>query len=66
MTRVLFQTMALIDEDTSSSVHDLWDIQPASKDLCWNDDDAAKTRCCKVILNWQVFGHGRLRKGFIR
>lgn len=47
------------------AVHDLWDIQPASMDLCWNDDDAAKTRCCKVIVIGKCLDVNRLRIGFM-
>ena len=50
------------------AVHDLWDIQPASMDLCWNDDDnasAAETRCCKVIIIGKCLDVDRLRMGFM-
>jgi G3E family GTPase len=47
------------------SVHDLWDIQPASMDLCWNNDDAAETRCCKVIIIGKCLDVDWLRKGFM-
>lgn len=46
-------------------VHDLWDVQPASMDLCWNDDDAAETRCCKVIVIGKCLDVDRLRIGFM-
>jgi hypothetical protein len=43
------------------AVNDLWDVLPASEDLCW---DAAETRCCKVIIIGKWLDEGRLRDGF--
>jgi hypothetical protein len=49
------------------AVHDLWDVLPASADLCWDDDDAAgdgAARCCKVIVIGKWLDEARLRVGF--
>ncbi len=47
------------------AVHDLWDVLPASADLCWDDDAAREgTRCCKVIVIGKWLDEALLQVGF--
>ena len=47
------------------AVNDLWDVLPASADLCWDDDAAGGgTRCCRVIVIGKWLDEARLRAGF--
>jgi hypothetical protein len=49
----------LVDPD------DLWDVLPASADLCWDDDAAREgTSCCKVIVIGKWLDEALLRVGF--
>mmetsp|Transcript_17870 Transcript_17870/g.33318 ORF Transcript_17870/g.33318 Transcript_17870/m.33318 type:complete len:228 (+) Transcript_17870:1-684(+) len=43
------------------AVNDLWDILPASQNLCW---EANETRCCKIIVIGKWLDEGQLHKGF--
>ena len=42
-------------------VNDLWDVLPASDNLCWDDND---TRCCKVIVIGKWLNEDELQYGF--
>lgn len=43
------------------SVHDLWDVFPASENLNW---ETTETRCCKVIVIGKYLDKGELQDGF--
>ena len=43
------------------AVNDLWDVLPASNNLCWDDND---TRCCKIIIIGKWLNEDELQKGF--
>jgi G3E family GTPase len=43
------------------SVHDLWDVFPASENLHW---ETTETRCCKVIVIGKHLDRGELQDGF--
>jgi len=43
------------------SVHDLWDVFPASENLNW---ETTETRCCKVIVIGKHLDRGELQDGF--
>ncbi|KAL7546065.1 hypothetical protein ACHAWF_009404 [Thalassiosira exigua] len=42
-------------------VHDLWDVEPASQNLCWKE---AEARCCKVIVIGRWLDEAGLEEGF--
>jgi hypothetical protein len=47
------------------AVHDLWDVLPASADLCWDNNAAREgTRCCKVIVIGKWLDEALLQLGF--
>jgi len=43
------------------AVNDLWDVLPASKNLCWDENE---TRCCKVVVIGKWLDEGQLKEGF--
>jgi len=45
------------------AVNDLWDVLPASQNLCW---DSNETRCCKMVVIGKWLHEGELQEGFQR
>jgi len=43
------------------AVNDLWDVLPASQNLCW---DINETRCCKIVVIGKWLNEEQLQKGF--
>ena len=43
------------------AVNDLWDVLPASQNLCWGADE---TRCCKVVVIGKWLNESQLQEGF--
>ena len=43
------------------AVNDLWDVLPASKNLCWALDE---TRCCKIVVIGKLLDEKDLQEGF--
>jgi G3E family GTPase len=43
------------------AVNDLWDVTPASDQLCWNEEE---TRCCKLVVIGKWLDEDRLRREF--
>ena len=43
------------------AVNDLWDVLPASENLCW---DANDTRWCKIVVIGKWLDNDQLQKGF--
>ncbi|KAL7530115.1 hypothetical protein ACHAXR_003316, partial [Thalassiosira sp. AJA248-18] len=43
------------------AVNDLWDVHPASQNLCW---DANETRCCKIVVIGRWLDESHLQEGF--
>ena len=43
------------------AVNDLWDVHPASQNLCWDDNE---TRCCKIVVIGRCLNKSQLQEGF--
>jgi len=45
-------------------VHDLWEIHPASKNLCWDSESHADIHGCKLVLIGQWLNRKLITEGF--
>ena len=43
------------------AVNELWDVRPASSNLCWNPNE---TRCCKIVVIGKCLEEFKLKEGF--